>query len=581
MPSPHDMLAPMLSAAIAAAFGAEHRDADPVLRPSQFADLQANFARPLAKRLGLPPREIASRVLAEVDLSGVCSGVEVSGPGFVNLTLADSWIAAAVQAVADDPLLGVAREDRRVVVLDYSAPNVAKEMHVGHLRTTVVGDALARTLEHLGHNVIRQNHVGDWGANFGMLVEHLLAVGEGSEAARLVETDPNAFYQAARDASESDPEVMARARARALALQERDPETVRLWTYLVELAKRYFNGIYAALDITLTDADLAGESTYNDALPGVCAELETRGIATVSDGALCVFLPEFTGREGKPVPLIVRKSDGGYGYATTDLATIKHRVEDLGANRVLYVVGAPQSLHFQMIFATARLAGWLPDDVQVVHVQIGNVLGEDRKILRTREGKALRLGALVDEAVDAARGVLDEARPDLDRGTRHTLARQIGVGAIKYADLSVAHDSEYVFDLARMVSLTGNTGPYLQYAAARVRSIFRSAGVEIGVGAGDEARRIVVGDPAERALALALVEFGSVVRGVGSELEPHRLCGYLFDLAQTFSAFYEACPVLKAPDAETRESRLGLCATTFRVMEQGLALLGMATPEQM
>jgi arginyl-tRNA synthetase len=581
MPSPHDTLTPALSAAIAAAFGAEHRNADPVLRPSQFADLQANFALPLAKRLGMPPREIASRVLAQVDLAGVCSAVEVSGPGFVNLTLADSWISAAAQAVADDPRLGVATEPERVVVLDYSAPNVAKEMHVGHLRTTVVGDALARTLEHLGHNVIRQNHVGDWGANFGMLVEHLLAVGEGSDAARLVETDPNAFYQAARDASESDLEVMARARARALALQERDPETVRLWTYLVELAKHYFNGIYTALDITLTDADLAGESTYNDALPGVCAELEAKGIATVSDGALCVFLPEFTGREGKPVPLIVRKSDGGYGYATTDLATIKRRVEDLGADRVLYVVGAPQSLHFQMIFATARLAGWLPDDVQVVHVQIGNVLGEDRKILRTREGKALRLGALVDEAVDAARGVLDEARPDLDPATRHTLARQIGVGAIKYADLSVAHDSEYVFDLARMVSLTGNTGPYLQYAAARVRSIFRSAGVEIGVGAGDEARRIVVGDPAERALALALLEFGSVVRGVGSELEPHRLCSYLFDLAQTFSAFYESCPVLKSVDAQTRESRLGLCATTFRVMEQGLALLGIATPDQM
>ncbi|MBK6956035.1 MAG: arginine--tRNA ligase [Actinomycetales bacterium] len=581
MPSPHDTLAPLLSAAIATAFGDEHRDADPVLRPSQFADLQANFALPLAKRLGMPPREIASRVVAELDLAGVCSGVDVSGPGFVNLTLADSWIASAVRAVSDDPRLGVAAEQERVVVLDYSAPNVAKEMHVGHLRTTVVGDALARTLEHLGHNVIRQNHVGDWGANFGMLVEHLLAVGEGSEAARLVETDPNAFYQAARDASESDPEVMARARARALALQERDPETVRLWTYLVDLAKHYFNGIYAALDITLTDADLAGESTYNDALPGVCAELEAKGIATVSDGALCVFLPEFTGREGKPVPLIVRKSDGGYGYATTDLATIRHRVEDLGADRVLYVVGAPQSLHFQMIFATARVAGWLPDDVQVVHVQIGNVLGEDRKILRTREGKALRLGALVDEAVDAARGVLDEARPDLDPGTRHTLARQIGVGAIKYADLSVAHDSEYVFDLARMVSLTGNTGPYVQYAAARVRSIFRSAGVQIGVGEGEEARRIVIGDPAERALALALLEFGSVVRGVGSELEPHRLCAYLFDLAQTFSAFYEACPVLKAPDAESRESRLGLCATTFRVMEQGLALLGIATPDQM
>ena len=555
MPSPHDTLAPLVSAAIATAFGDELRGADPVLRLSQFADLQANFALPLAKRLGMPPREVATRVLAALDLTGVCSGIEVSGPGFVNLTLDDSWIASSVQAVGADPMLGVTGDAPRVVVIDYSAPNVAKEMHVGHLRTTVVGDALARTLEHLGHRVIRQNHVGDWGTPFGMLVEHLVEVGEGSSEALVVETDPNAFYLAARTKFDAEGSFADRARARVVALQAGDPETLRLWGELVGLSKSYFNRI--------------------------CEELEAKGIATISDGALCVFLPEFTGREGKPVPLIVRKSDGGYGYGTTDLATIKHRVEDLGADRVLYVVGAPQSLHFQMVFATARLAGWLPDTVEVVHVQIGNVLGDDRKILRTREGKALRLGALIEESVDAAQAVLDEARPDLDPATRHTLAREIGVGAIKYADLSVAHDSEYVFDLARMVSLTGNTGPYLQYAAARVRSIFRSAGVEIEVPVGGAQRRIVVTEPAERALALALLEFGSVVRGVGAELEPHRLCGYLFDLAQTFSAFYEACPVLKAPDAETRESRLGLCATTFRVMEQGLALLGMATPAQM
>ena len=581
MPSPHDTLAPLVSAAITAAFGDEHRGADPVLRPSQFADLQANFALPLAKRLGMPPREVASRVLAQLDLAGVCSGVEVSGPGFVNLTVSDTWIAAQVQAMSSDPRLGVAAEPARVVPIDYSAPNVAKEMHVGHLRTTVVGDALARTLEHLGHRVIRQNHVGDWGTNFGMLVEYLLEVGEDSAAARVVETDPNAFYQAARARFEGDASFATRARARVVALQAGDPDTVRLWRSLYEMSKRYFNRIYAALDITLTDADLAGESTYNDDLPGLCAELQERGIAVDSEGALCVFLPGFTGREGKPVPLIVRKSDGGYGYATTDLATIRHRVRDLHADRIIYVVGATQSLHLRMIFATAQLAGWLPDDVEVVHVQIGNVLGEDRKILRTRAGDSLRLMALIEEAVEAAQGVLDEARPDLDASTRHTLAWQIGVGAIKFADLSVAHDSEYVFDLARMVSLTGNTGPYLQYAAARVRSIFRSAGVEITAGAGDPERRIVVGEPAERALALALLEFGSVVRAVGTELEPHRLCGYLFDLAQTFSAFYEACPVLKAPDADARESRLGLCATTFRVMEQGLALLGMATPAQM
>ncbi|MFZ1287287.1 MAG: arginine--tRNA ligase [Candidatus Phosphoribacter sp.] len=578
MPSPHDTLAPVISAAIAAAFGDEHRGADPVLRSSQFADLQSNAALALAKRLGMPPREVATRLVQALDVTGVCERVEISGPGFVNLTLADSWIAAMVQQVAEDPRLGVEVEPALVVPIDYSAPNVAKEMHVGHLRTTVVGDALARTLEYLGHRVIRQNHVGDWGTNFGMLVEHLLEVGESSEAARLVETDPNAFYQAARVKFDGDDGFADRARARVVALQAGDGETVRLWRSLYEMSKHYFNRIYAALDVTLTDADLAGESTYNDDLPGLCAELQERGIAVESEGALCVFLPGFTGREGKPVPLIVRKSDGGYGYGTTDLATIRHRVRDLDADRLIYVVGATQSLHLQMIFATARLAGWLPEDVEVVHVQIGNVMGEDRKLLRTRAGDSLRLMALIEEAVEAARGVLDEARPDLPESTRHTLAWQIGVGAIKFADLSVAHDSEYVFDLARMVSLTGNTGPYLQYAAARIRSIFRAAGLDAS---DPQARSIAVVEPAERALALALLEFGSVVRQVGADLGPHRLCAYLFELAQTFSAFYEVCPVLKAPDEATRQSRLALCAATFRVMEQGLALLGIATPDQM
>jgi arginyl-tRNA synthetase len=577
MPSPHDTLAPRISAAIAAAFGDAHRGADPVLRPSQFADLQANVALPLAKVLGLPPRTVAERIVAELDVEGVCERVDVSGPGFVNLTLASAWVASAAQAVADDERLGVPWEPAEVIPLDYSSPNVAKEMHVGHLRTTVVGDALARTLEHLGHNVIRQNHIGDWGTQFGMLIEHLLDVGEQSPEARGVQTDPNAFYQAARDAFDSDEAFADRARARVVALQAGDPETMRLWREYIELTLHYLHGIYDRLGVTLTDADLAGESTYNEDLPRVCEELEAAGIAVVSDGALCVFLDEFTGREGKPVPLIVRKSGGGYGYATTDLAMVRQCVRELHANRIVYVVGAPQALHFRMVWATARKAGWLPDDVTPIHVQIGNVLGEDKKILRTREGAALRLMALLDEALAAARRVLDQARPDLDETTRHTLSVQIGIGAIKYADLSVAHDSEYVFDLDRMVALTGNTGPYLQYATARVRSIFRAAGLDIE----GERRRLLVTEPSERALALALLEFGSVVTQVGQALEPHRLCGYLFDLAQTFSAFYEACPVLKAESGELRESRLGFAALTFRVLATGLDLLGVQTPDQM
>lgn len=574
MTDPAERLAPLVSAAIERALGPDHAGADPVLRPSRFADVQVNAPLALARAVGTSPREVAARLVEALELDGICSAVEVSGPGFVNLTYDDRWLESLLADQAGDDRLGVPQQPQQVVPIDYSAPNVAKEMHVGHLRTTVVGDALARTLEHLGHRVVRQNHIGDWGTPFGMLIEHLVEVGEDSATARLLESDPNAFYQAARARFDGDEDFAARARARVVSLQALDAETLRLWQQLVELSKAYFHRIYDALGVTLTDDDLAGESTYNDELAGICAELEERGIATVSEGALCVFLDGFTGREGKPVPLIVRKSDGGYGYATTDLATVRHRVRDLGGDRLLYVIGAPQSLHLQMVWQTARLAGWLPDDVEVVHVQIGNVLGEDRKILRTRSGSPLRLVQLLDEAVAHARRMVDEARPELDEAVRAEIAPQVGIGAVKYADLSVAHDSEYVFDLDRMVQLTGATGPYLQYATARIRSIFR--------GAGQEPRRgpVALGEPAERALALRLLQFGTVVAQVGDQLEPHRLCGYLFELAQDFSTFYEACPVLKA-EPQVRDSRLALSAQVLDVLVQGLDLLGISAPERM
>jgi arginyl-tRNA synthetase len=449
-------------------------------------------------------------------------------------------------------------------------------MHVGHLRTTIVGDSLARTLEHLGHHVIRQNHIGDWGTPFGMLLEHLIDVGEDSDEARVVETDPNAFYQAARVKFDEDPKFATRARARVVALQAGDPETLRQWSDLIELSKHYFNRIYSRLGVTLTDADLAGESTYNDDLAGICDELEAAGLATMSDGALCVFLDGYTGRESKPVPLIIRKSDGGYGYGTTDLATIKHRVDDLKADRILYVIGATQALHLNMVWNTARKAGWLPDRVSVVHVQIGNVLGEDRKILKTRSGQPLRLMALLDEAVARARAVIDEANPDLDPDIRAAIAPKAGIGAVKYADLSVGHASEYVFNLDRMVAQTGNTGPYLQYAVARIRSIFRTAGVD----AVQVSTPVSIHSPEERALCLQLLEFGDVVAEVGESLEPHRLCGYLFQLSQAFTGFYENCPVLKA-EPDVRAARLALCAFTLRVLVTGLDLLGLEAPERM
>jgi arginyl-tRNA synthetase len=572
--SPASVLQELVQTALVAAFGDAYADTDPVLRPSQFADFQANVALALAKRLGRPPREVADLLVAHLDVSGVCHEPEVSGPGFVNLRLDEAWLGGAVDDLTRDPRLGVPTQDPLVVPIDYSAPNVAKEMHVGHLRTTVVGDALARTLEHLGHRVIRQNHVGDWGTPFGMLIEHLLDVGEESPEADQLRSDPNAFYQAAREAFEGDPAFAGRARQRVVALQAGDPETLRLWQELVDLSKIYFNTIYTTLGVGLRDEHLAGESSYNADLAAVCDELEAAGIATVSEGALCVFLDGYTGREGKPVPLIIRKSDGGYGYGTTDLATVRHRVRDLHADRMLYVIGAPQSLHLQMVWDTARKAGWLPPEVEVVHVQIGNVLGPDRKILKTRSGAPLRLMALLDEAVTAARAVVDESRPDLDESLRAAIAPQVGIGAVKYADLSVAHDSEYVFDLERMVALTGNTGPYLQYAAARVRSILRSAGDAVP-------GPVRLGEPSERALALALLGFGDVVVQVGDLLEPHRLCGYLFDLAQAFSAFYESCPVLNAPDEATRGSRLALSRATLDVLETGLGLLGIEAPERM
>ncbi|GAB3055235.1 arginine--tRNA ligase [Intrasporangium mesophilum] len=586
MVSPLVALTPKVQSAIAVALGDDYREADPVLRPSQFADVQVNAALALAKKVGMPPRDLASRIVDALDLDGVCDHVEVSGPGFINLTFSDAWLAELLHDVDADERTGVPLEPTQNIPIDYSAPNVAKEMHVGHLRTTIVGDSLARTLEHLGHNVIRQNHIGDWGTPFGMLIEHLLEVGEDSPEAELLVSDPNAFYQGARTkfdtAEKAEPAGSAgdfdkRSRARVVKLQAGDEQTLGYWHDLVGMSNIYFNKVYSTLGVTLTDDDLAGESSYNDELRAICDELEAKGIATISDGALCVFLDGYTGREGKPVPLIIRKSDGGYNYGTTDLATIRYRVAKLGAHRVLYVIGAPQSLHLNMVWDTARKAGWLPDDVTPVHVQIGNVLGEDRKILRTRSGSSLRLMALLDEAVDKARTLIDANRPDLAESVRGTIARQVGIGAVKYADLSVAHDSEYVFDLDRMVSLTGNTGPYLQYVVARIRSIFRQVALEPSL----QHAPVVIGEPHERALAIQLLGFGEVVGEVGSTYEPHRLAAYLFELAQAFSAFYENCPVLKAERDEVRASRLTLCALVFRVMTTGLDLLGLESPEQM
>lgn len=562
--------------ALVAAFGPEFAQVDPVVRPANkkqtSADLQVNASMALGKRLGQAPRNVAAQIVEHLHAPALIEAVEIAGPGFLNVTLMTTWIADAAGRELADPKLGLPDVPEQRVVIDYSSPNIAKEMHVGHLRTTVVGDSLARTLEFIGHTVIRQNHVGDWGTPFGMLVEHLL---ESDEAeAELLTTDPNAFYRHARQKFDSDPGFDARARKRVTLLQSGDPETLAIWQRLIDLSLAYLRRVYAELDITLGDDDLAGESTYNDELAQICDELQEKGIATISDGALCVFLDGYTGREGKPVPLIIRKSDGGYGYGTTDLATIRHRSLDLKADRALYVVGAPQNLHFRMVWETAEKAGWV-QDTEAIHVQIGSVLGADGKLLRTRSGDLVSLQSLVDAALSRAAEVVAESRPDLPADERAVIAHQVGVAAIKYADLSVAHDSEYTFDLDRMVALQGNTGPYLQYAATRIRSILGRADAVAFDGP------IVLVESAERALALKLLDFGAVVAAVGESLEPHRLAAYLFELAQTFTAFYEHCPVLKAEDPAVRDSRLALCALTLQVLQTGLSLLGIATPEQM
>ena len=579
MPSLTSVLTDRFAAALTQAFGEDFARRDPVIRSSQFADFQANVALPLAKELKSKPRDIAAQIVENLDLEGVCETPEISGPGFINLTFTPEFLASTLTAggVAAAP----ENTDPQTIAIDYSAPNVAKEMHVGHLRTTVVGDALARTHEFLGNTVIRQNHIGDWGTPFGMLIEHLLDVGVDSAEASEVSENPNAFYQAARAKFDSDEAFATRSRARVVKLQGGDEETLGLWTTLVGYSREYFNRIYSLLDVTLTDDDLAGESTYNDVLAEVCDELEAKGLATISDGALCVFPEGFTGREGEPLPLIIRKSDGGYGYATTDLAAVRNRAVNLGVNRALYVVGTPQAMHFDMVFTVARAAGWLPETFSPEHVKIGNVLGSDGKILRTRSGAPLRLAELLEEAVTRAKATLAESSVDFEPAEADEVARIVGIGAVKYADLSVAHDTSYTFDLDRMLAPIGNTAPYLQYAGARIRSIGRKAEAE-GVDASQVANAAIsLGEAAERELALSILGFADVVTEVAAGSTPHRLCTYLFDLAQAFTSFYEQCPVLIAETEELRDSRLRLSAIVLEVLQAGLGVLGIRVPERM
>jgi arginyl-tRNA synthetase len=564
-------------AATRAALGAEAADAaDPALHRSQHADYQADLALALARRLKKSPRDVANAIAAHLPADDVIAGVEVSGPGFLNLTLQASYLAAQVERMRADASgrlsVGPSAAPETVVV-DYSGPNIAKEMHVGHLRSTIIGDSIARLLSWQGHRVIRRNHVGDWGTPFGMLIEHLLD--ESASRADASVGELGAFYRAARAKFDGDPTFADRARQRVVLLQSGDAATLASWRRLVEISVAHFTSLYAQLGVTLTPADVVGESAYNALLPGVVDELARKGLAVESEGAMCVFPPGFAGREGQPVPLIIRKQEGGYGYATTDLAALRQRVGELGATRVIYVVGSPQAQHLAMVFATARLAGWASDSTRLEHVAFGSVLGPDKKMLKTRSGDSVSLAELASEAVARAQEAVTEKSPELGAEARTRIAHAVGVGAIKYADLANERIKDYVFDWKRMLAFEGNTAPYLMYAHARIQSILRRA-AETGAAPGP----LTLEAPQERGLALALVQFPGILDRAAETLQPHRLCAFLYDVAGAFTAFYEACPVLKS-EGPLRASRLALCDATARTLALGLELLGIAAPAQM
>ena len=580
MADPLVVLADRFAAAFHAVAG---MPCDPVVRPSERADAQVNGALSLAKTLGMAPRDVAAKALEALealgDISDMVESTEVAGPGFINITFTTSFLSNQLVSAMHDDHLGVRESSNpHTFVIDYSAPNVAKEMHVGHLRSTVIGDSLVRALTFVGHTVVRENHIGDWGTPFGMLIEHLIDLGEENAAHELGVGDLDGFYKQARQKFEESDSFKDRARQRVVMLQGGDANTMRLWKTLVWESTRYFNKVYSQLGVLLTDDDLMGESAYNDLLVTVVDRLAQTGLLETSDGAEVVFPDGFTNRENEPLPLIIRKGDGGYNYATTDLACVIDRVERLGAQSLLYVVGAPQAQHLQMVEAVARKAGWVPEGFIMNHVSFGSVLGADRKMLKSRSGETVKLAALLDEAVERADAAIAEKNPEMNASERELVARMIGIGAVKYSDLSTDRVKDYIFDWERMLSFDGNTAPYLQYAHARICSIFRRAGI-----ARQDVRKVVpsLDDPREKALAMRLLRFDAAVWEMVDTLSPHKLCTYVFDVATDFTAFYEHCSVLKADTDQLRISRLALCDATARVIEQALNLLGIDAPEQM
>lgn len=566
--------------AIVAALGKEFSETDPIIKVSgrpEFGDYQANFAMSLGKQLGKAPREVAQQVQQHLGHPDVFAKLEVAGPGFINIHLQPAFIAQQLLLLANDKHCGAAVAKPDTVVIDYGGPNVAKEMHVGHLRSTVIGDSLVRVLEFLGHKVIRQNHLGDWGTQFGMLIQNLLDQDWQAGKDHTI-SDLNAMYQAAKKRYDDDEEFAKRARERVVLLQSGDAETLKLWQYLVTESERHFELIYKRLGVLLTQADIKGESSYNPLLANTVAELQKSGLAETSEGAVVIFLDGFKDQDDKALPFIIQKTDGGYLYATTDLAAMKYRLKELKADRLVYVIDARQKQHLAMLFAATRKQGWADDSIRLEHAAFGTVLGADHRPFKTRTGETIKLVDLLDDAEERALAIIQEKNADLPLKEQQAIAQAVSVSAIKYADLSSDRVKDYVFDWSRMLSFDGNSAPYLLNAYVRIQSIFRKGNVDVAHALKAE---MVLVEPAETKLALALLAFPDVVQLVTQDLAPHYLCHYLCDLAASYHSFYEHCPILQAEDTAIRNSRLALCAVTARVLKTGLNLLGIATIDRM
>ena len=555
----------------------------PMVRPAAragFGDYQCNAVMAAAKKLGVPPRELAQKVIDHLDLAGIADQVDIAGPGFINIHLSRPWLGQVLTVASQDPRAGVAEaEQQQTIVVDYSAPNVAKEMHVGHLRSTIIGDAVTRTLEFLGHKVIRQNHLGDWGTQFGMLIAHLEELqNQDNNAASMELADLEVFYRQAKKRFDDSSDFATRARSYVVRLQAGDEYCMALWQKLVDITLAHNQQVYDRLNVSLTMADAKGESAYNDSLPTIIAKLAEKGLLSEDNGAKVVFLDEFKNKDGDPMGVIVEKSGGGFLYTTTDLAAIHHRCHQLRADRVLYYVDARQGQHFDQVFTIARKAGLVTDRASLEHHPFGMMLGKDGKPFKTRAGTTIKLTDLLDEAQERAAALINNKSANLPPTQKEQVIRAVAIGSVKYADLAKNRTSDYVFDWDNMLAFEGNTAPYLLYAYTRIMSIFRKAEIQASDLHGD----VIPEHPAERELALQLGRFSETIESVARDGLPHQLCAYLYETAGAFMKFYEACPVNREGVNPTqRNSRLLICALTARTLKLGLDLLGIETVEQM